>query len=243
VIVRADETPWTEIAAHFAAGDGLAILPFGALEQHGPHLPLGTDTLTAQHVATQLADRLDAVLLPAVGYGQTWNNAGYPGTVSLSPDTVTSIAVDLGRSLAGSGARRFVIVNGDWGNRAPLAAAASILNQEQTIATLVLDYPGMDAAVARVRESKPAFPGLNHAEEVETSILLAVAPDLVRTGRYVAEYPEFPADFGTVPMQLHPFSASGIFGDPTTASAAKGHVILDATIEESLRIIRAWLTT
>jgi creatinine amidohydrolase len=241
-VIRAFETPWTEVAEHLRDRSGLAVLPFGALEQHGPHLPLGTDTLTAEHVAAELANRLDAVLLPPVHYGDTWNNAGYPGTLSLSASTVTAIATDLGRSLAASGARGLVVVNGDWGNRSPLYSAMRTLNDDGVIAAIALDYPGMDAAVARLRESRPAAPGLNHAEEVETSLVLAIAPGLVHTDRYGAEYPDFPSDFGVRPMQLHPFSASGVFGDPATASAEKGAAILAETVEASLAVLEDFLT-
>jgi len=236
-VIEAVTASWTDVAAHLAGGAGLAILPFGALEQHGPHLPLGTDTVTAAEVARRLAQRLDAVLLPPVHYGDTWNNAGYPGTLSLSPATVTAIALDLGRSLAASGARGFVVVNGDWGNRMPLSTAMRTLNADGVIAAIALDHPGMDAAIDEVRESAPAAPGLNHAEEIETSIMLAIAPEQVRSERYVAEYPRFPSDFGTRPMQLHPFSQTGVFGDPSTATAEKGEAILAATVEESLRVL------
>lgn len=224
-------TPWPDVAQKFSEGAGLAILPFGAFEQHGPHLPLGTDTLTAVAIATGLAERLDAVLLPPVHFGDTWNNAGYPGTLSLSASTVTAIAVDLGRALAASGAGGLVIVNGDWGNRNPLYAATRTLIAEGVLPTVTLDHPGMDVAIDEVRESRAAAPGLAHAEEVETSIVLHLAADDVRTERYEACYPEFSSDFGTTPMQLHPFSASGVFGDPTLATAEKGRRLIEATID------------
>ena len=240
-MIEAARSTWPEVAAHVSATSGVAILPFGALEQHGPQLPLSTDTATAEEVARRLATLLDAVLLPPVHYGETWNNAGYPGTVSLSPGTVTAIAKDIGCSLVLSGVRALVIVNGDWGNRAPLALAARELVDEGVIPALVLDYPGMDAAIDEVRESRPAAPGLNHAEEVETSIMLAIDPSTVHPERYVAEYPDFPADFGTRPMQLHPFSPSGVFGDPSSATAAKGEAILARTVDESRRVIDEFL--
>jgi creatinine amidohydrolase len=240
-VIDAARSTWPDVAAHVAATSGVAILPFGALEQHGPQLPLSTDTATAHEVARRLAELLDAVLLPPVHYGETWNNAGYPGTVSLSPGTVTAIAKDIGASLVGSGVRALVIVNGDWGNRAPLARAARELVDDDVIPAIVLDYPGMDAAIAEVRESLPAAPGLNHAEEIETSIMLAIDPSTVHPERYVAEYPEFPTEFGTVPMQLHPFSPSGVFGDPSAATAAKGEYILDRTVEASLEVLQDFL--
>ncbi|WP_382310181.1 creatininase family protein [Herbiconiux sp. UC225_62] len=248
-MIEAYSTPWTDVVAHFeraregAPASGLAVLPFGALEQHGPQLPLGTDTATAAEVARRLAERVDAVLLPPVHYGDTWNNAGYPGTVSLSAATVTAIAVDIGRALVRSGALGLVIVNGDWGNRQPLYSAVRILNAEGVLPAIALDYPGMDAAIERVRESPAAAPGLNHAEEIETSIMLAIDPDAVRIDRYVSSYPSFPSDFGTRPMQLHPFSESGVFGDPSSATAEKGEQILAATVEGSLDVLADFVAT
>ena len=236
-MIEAERSPWTDVAAHLTDSEGLAVLPFGALEQHGPHLPLGTDTLTAAELARRIAERLDAVLLPPVHYGDTWNNAGYPGTISLAPATVTAIAVDIGRALAASGARGLVVVNGDWGNRGPLYSAMRTLAAEGTLPAITLDHPGMDAAIEVVRESREAAPGLAHAEEVETSIVLALAPELVHRERYVSAYPVFPADFGTRPMQLHPFSASGVFGDPGPATAAKGEALLEATVTASLQVL------
>ncbi|KRE31338.1 creatininase family protein [Agromyces sp. Soil535] len=236
-VLDAYRTPWTDVAAHLSRPASVAILPFGALEQHGPHLPLGTDTATAAEVAHRLAERLDAVLLPPVHYGDTWNNAGYPGTVSLSTATVVAIATDLGRSAAAAGATRFIVVNGDWGNRLPLAQAMRALEAEGVVRAIALDYPGMDAAIEAVRESRPAAPGLNHAEEAETSIMLAIDPTVVRLDRAAPEYPSFPSDFGTRPMQLHRFSASGVFGDPAPATAAKGEHIIAATVESSLAVL------
>jgi len=239
-MIDANSTPWTDVRDHIAAGNTVAILPFGALEQHGPQLPLGTDTIVAVHTARLLGAHFNALVLPAVSYGETWATSGYPGTVSLSPATVTAIATDIGRSVAGFGIRQFVILNGDFGNRLPLGAAARALD-ELGIPTLVLDYPGMDAAIAEVRESRPASPMMNHAEEIETSMVLAAAPETVHTGRFAPEYPEFPVDFGLRPMRLHEVSASGVFGDPSTATAAKGQALYDAVIAASIPIIETFI--
>jgi creatinine amidohydrolase len=192
--------------------------------------------MVAVHTAQLLAEHYDAILLPSISYGDTWTTSGYPGTVGLSPTTVTAIAVDIGRAVAGFGIRQFVIVNGDFGNRLPLGAASRTLAGEG-IAALVLDYPGMDDAITQVRDSVPAAPGMNHAEEIETSMVLASDPLTVRADRYAAEYPEFPPDFGIRPLRLHEISASGVFGDPATATAAKGEAIYDAVLAESIAVI------
>ena len=225
-----------DVVAHLAATRGLAVLPFGALEQHGPHLPLATDTLTAEAVAVRIAEAMDAVLLPAIGYGATWNMSGYPGTVTLRPETVEALLVDVAHGVEAAGASALVVVNGDWGNRAPLARAAASV----PLPVLVLNHPGLDEAAARVRESRPAAPGLMHAEEVETSLVLAIAPDLVR-GPADAVYPAFPPEFGTVPMRMHPFSPTGVFGDPAPATAAKGAAMLDAVVAASVAEVEDFL--
>ncbi|MFD1713979.1 creatininase family protein [Amnibacterium flavum] len=237
-MIEAHRSSWTDVSDHLATVSSVAILPFGATEAHGPHLPLGTDTMVADEVARRIAEEFDAVLLPPVHYGDTWGTAGYPGTMSLSTETVAAIAVDLGRAASAAGARLFVIVNGDFGNRIPLALATRTLATIEGFTALTIDYPGMDDAIESVRVALPAAPGLNHAEEAETSIILALDPDAVHPDRYRSEYPEFPADFGLRPMQVHRFSASGVFGDPSHATADKGRAILDATVAESVRRLR-----
>lgn len=97
-MIELARSTWTEVAAHMKSGQTesgrtTAFLPFGALEQHGPHLPLSTDTLQCGEIARRLAERTDGILLPAVHYGETWGNSGHPGTISLAPSTVTAIAV------------------------------------------------------------------------------------------------------------------------------------------------------
>lgn len=237
-MIEAYRSSWTDVSRHLAEVSPVAFLPFGATEAHGPHLPLGTDTMVAEEVARGLAEEFDAVLLPPVHYGDTWGTAGYPGTMSLSTDTVAAIAVDLGRAAAAAGARLFVIVNGDFGNRVPLAIAMRRLAEIPGFTAITIDYPGMDEAIESGREAPSAFPGLNHAEEAETSILLELDPAVVHQDRYLSEYPDFPADFGLRPRQLHLFSRSGVFGDPSRATAAHGRRILDATLAESVRVLR-----
>ncbi|NEM91497.1 creatininase family protein [Galbitalea soli] len=239
-MIDAYTTPWTEVRDRIAGGTTIAILPFGALEEHGPQLPLGTDTIVAVHTARLLAEHFDALLLPAISYGDTWATSGYPGTVGLSPATVTAIAVDIGRAVHSFGIRQFVILNGDFGNRLPLGAAVRALEGEG-IATLQLDYPGMDAAIAEVRESVQATGGMNHAEEIETSMVWAAAPETVHPERFAPEYPVFPVDFGLRPLRLHEVSVSGVFGDPTPATPEKGHLLYDAVVAASIPIIERFV--
>ncbi|MBZ4487468.1 creatininase family protein [Microbacterium sp. cx-55] len=229
---------WTDVAEFLGTGSRVAVLPFGALEQHGPHLPLSTDTIQADAVARRLAERLDAALLPAIPLGNTWSNDALPGTVSLSADTVTAICADVAAAVERAGFAMLVVVNGDFGNRVPLQRAAESFAARDAMPVIVLDYPGLVEIGDAVKESPWAAPGLCHADELETSMVLAAAPALVQRERMAPEYPELPADFGLRQMALAPLSRTGVFGDPRPATAEKGERIFAHVVDESERIVR-----
>jgi creatinine amidohydrolase len=231
-----------EFAAAIKRG-AVAILAVGALEQHGAHLPLSTDTILSHGVAKQLCVGLDGLLMPAIAYGDAWSTEGYAGTISLSPDTLRAVLIDLGRGLKRSGAKALIIVNGHFGNREPIALAARALREEIAFPVLHLDYPGMDRLAERICESKPAAPTFYHADEVETSMMLALAPDLVRMEKAESEYPAFPDLLGMTPLQLDSFNKSGVFGDPRAATAEKGRALIDGIVDESMRLAKLFLTT
>ncbi|MBM7044725.1 creatininase family protein [Rhizobium lusitanum] len=220
----------------------VAVLAVGAQEQHGAHLPLSTDTVMAQGVARRIAEAIGGLLLPPIAYGDAWNNEGFPGTLSLSPDTMRTIFMDIGRGLSRSGFRALVIVNGHFGNREPIALAARLLKQETGFPVLHLDYPGMEQAANDICDSKPAAPTFYHADEVETSIMLALAPHLVRMDKAVAEYPTFPATFGMEAISLSTFNKSGVFGDPTPSTAAKGEALISRIVDESVKLVELFLS-
>lgn len=217
----------------------IALLPVGAMEQHGPHLPLTTDTILAEGVARRIARLVGGLLMPAFAYGDAWSAEGWAGTISISPETTQEALIDIGSGLRRAGFAGLVTVNGHFGNRAPIGAAAEVLIEEG-LPVLALDYPGLEEAAAEYCVSEPAGPGFYHADEVETSMMLALAPDAVRMGRAVAEYPVFPSDFGTRPIQLSTFNTSGVFGDPRGATAETGEKIIARIVAESVAQITRW---
>lgn len=229
---------WEDVGAGVASGL-IAILPVGAVEQHGPHLPLLTDTVLATGVARRIAESTEALLLPAIAYGDAWTAEGWAGTLSLSPDTLRATVIDLGRGLHRMGVRGLVTINGHFGNREPIALAARALG-ELGLPVLHLDYPLLEALAAEHMESEPAGPGFYHADEVETSMMLALAPDAVRLDRAAPEYPDFPPLFGSQPMKLSGFNRSGVFGDPRPATAEKGEALIAGIAAESVRLIGLW---
>jgi creatinine amidohydrolase len=240
--MKAEMATWVEVEQHLAKGDVVAILPVGAQEQHGPHMPLATDTIMAAGLAERLADELDALLLPAVPYGETWTTAGWAGTITLGFNTVVAITVDIGAALAAQNVAALVIVNGHFGNQAPLEQAARMLLTQYHLPTLILNYPGMEQAAAAICESQSAAPGFYHADEVETSIVLRLKPEAVHMDRAQAEYPQFPPTFGAMPMRLNTFCESGVFGDPRPATAAKGERLLYVLTATALEVVQAFLS-
>lgn len=234
--LEAATATWPEVAARVATGC-IAILPFGAQEQHGHHLPLDTDTVMAEGLARRIATHFDSMVLPALGYGETWNNEAFPGTVSLSFDTVRAIALDIATSLQRDGVRALVVVNGDYGNQAPLRLAAREARDRIGFPVLIVDYPGLADIAAGICETPPSGPGFYHADELETSVVLALRPDLVRMELATPEYPAFPAVYGSTPVPLRDVSVSGVFGDPRRASAEKGERLLEALTERAVGIV------
>lgn len=231
---------WPQVAAKAGAGC-VAVLPFGAFEQHGPHMPLSTDTIMAIELARRLAEAADALLLPPVHYGETSGNNGFPGTISLGFDTVRHIALDICAGLQASGVAGLVIVNGDFGNQAPLKLAAREASEKLRYPVLMIDYPGLAEIGAEVSQTPSAGHGFFHADEVETSMVLAIEPAAVQMERAQAEYPEFPPGYGSRPIPLREISQSGVFGDPRQASAEKGERILAAITVRAAAIVDSFV--
>lgn len=231
-------TPWVDVARRIEDGT-LAVLALGACEQHGAHLPLTTDTDMAHGVSKRLAEELDALLLPPIAYGDAWTASAYPGTISISPRTLQAMMEDIGHELLRMGVQGLVIVNGHFGNREPMLLAARALTTAG-LPVCHLDYPGLERLAGEICDSQPAGPGFYHADEVETAIMLAVAPEGVDMERAEPSYPDFPPTFGSEPMQFRDFNPSGVFGDPRPATAAKGEALIAGILGESLRIVSAW---
>ncbi|GED99390.1 mycofactocin biosynthesis peptidyl-dipeptidase MftE [Gordonia crocea] len=212
-----------------AAIDGLAALvlvPLGATEQHGPHLPLDTDTRVAVEVATRAAQRCDALVAPAIGYGASGEHEGFPGTISIGSQVLRDLLVEFGRS-ACRWAPRILFVNGHGGNLSALADAVSLLR-----------YEGRDAAWFACAPTG----GDAHAGHTETSMLLSFAPQAVDTDAAVpgvtAPLPHIIDDLrrgGTVAV-----SPTGILGDPTTATAEDGEQIMAALVDDLAAAAVGW---
>ncbi len=231
--------PWPRVGELLAAGC-VPVLPFGAHEQHGPHLPLATDTMMAEALARRVATETGGLLLPAVPYGETSGTMGFPGTIALSFETTVAVATDIAAAVHRHGARGLIIVNGDYGNRSPLALAAQRI-RDGGLRTLVVNYPGLESVVGQLCTTEPAGMGFHHADEFETSIILALQPDAVSMEAAVAEYPEFPGTFPSEPFGLHEMSRSGVFGDARPSTPELGERLLTALAGHANALVRSFL--
>lgn len=203
------------------------VVPLGSVEQHGAHLPLGTDTAVAAAVAAGLVQlRPELLLAPAVPYGASGEHEGFPGTVSIGTPALTALLVELGRS-AGLWAGRLLVVNGHGGNLDALRAAVPLLREEgRDVAWFPCGVPGGDA----------------HAGRTETSLVLHVEPDAVRAE--LAEAGET-APIGELLPRLRAggvaaVSPNGVLGDPTGATADEGAGFLAGVVARAVAAVDHW---
>ncbi len=205
-------------------GRPLLAVPLGSVEQHGPHLPLATDTVVAEAVVR--AARLDAVVAPAVPYGASGEHEGFPGTVSIGTDALTTLLVEYGRS-ACRWAGRLLVVNGHGGNLDALRSAVPLLRAEgRDAAWFPCGVPGGDA----------------HAGRTETSLLAHLEPGSVRTDRSVAGVTTPVGDL--LPRLraegVRAVSPTGVLGDPAGASAEEGARLLAGLAARLSAAVARW---
>ncbi len=203
----------------------LAVLPVGAFEQHGPHLPLATDSLIAGALAAGLAERLGALLLPTLPVSCSQEHAGFPGTVWLAANTLVAVISDICASLAHAGVERLAIVNAHGGNLV-LAHFAREANLEGPRVWLGPGRHIQEAAFAAAGIETSVHDDM-HAGEYETSVLLHCHSDLVRMEDATDELTERPL---LAVRGLTAYSRSGTVGRPTRATADKGRAVLTAMV-------------
>lgn len=238
-MTRWQDLAWPQVA-DAVRREPFALLPFGAVEEHGPHLPLGTDNLAAAGFAARVADAAGLIELPVMPYGQVWSLEHFDGSLSVSDETLVAMVRELSRGLHRVGVRGLVLLSAHVGNAAALKKATRALEASGGLPAIALTYPGLKAVGDAVRESPESHPSIMHADELETSVMLAFRPDVVDMTLAVSEYPEYPAHIDVGPVRWDDLSRSGVFGDATAATAAKGEQIVDHVVKTATTIITQW---
>jgi mycofactocin precursor peptide peptidase len=214
---------WPEVAAQAS----VLVVPVGSTEQHGPHLPLSTDTDVAVALAGRLAARRPGVLVaPALAYGSSGEHDGFAGTLSIGAAATELVLVELGRSALPASFRRLLLLSAHGGNAGPVTAAVRLLRSE-----------GRD-----VRAWSPRWRGDAHAGRTETSVQLALSPARVRSFSAAAGNT---AEVGTLVAAMRDggvraVSPNGVLGDPAGASAAEGAALLDTALDELCAFVDGW---
>lgn len=239
MIIDWAELKWADFSAQRMA-QAIAVLPVAAVEQHGPHLPLGTDAMIMQgylaRVRALAGATPDVLLLPMLPVGTSHEHIDFPGTLSLSPQTLLAMIADLGASVARAGCRKIVLLNSHGGNSAALDIAALELRRLHRMLAVCVSWSrfGYPPGLFDAEEIRHGI----HGGDIETSLMLAFRPELVRmelagdfTPASVAMAQDFkwlnagrPAGFGWMAQDL---SARGAMGNAAIASAEKGIAAAD----------------
>jgi creatinine amidohydrolase len=235
-----------EIAAQFKRNP-LVILPAGSVEQHGPHLPTGTDTFAANLIAERVAERMDGLVLPATPLGVTPMHMPFEGTITLTPDTYMRLVVETCASTARHGARYLMLMNWHEGNIASLAIAAEALHREHGMCVLTVQvcYVAEELYGANCN-------GLTHGGEIEALAVLAQRPELVHLDRidhssdhahgHRMDKLRRTRSYQPVLTDIRSIAPTGWFGSPQQATADKGRRMIsdiaDAIAREAAAIFR-----
>jgi creatinine amidohydrolase len=227
---------WPEIRDEIAAGRDTIVVAFGAVEQHGHHMPLGTDAIFGDELSRRLAERLDAFRAPTMRIGCSRHHLAFPGTMSIEEETFHHVVGDLVRGWARHGFRRIVLLPTHGGNFAPLAAAVEKLGPLDGVKVIAISDLGLlvQATLGTGAElGVPASEGGIHGGQWETSMLLALRPELVKMDRAVPGYtgdvesaiPRFLAE------GVDALSDTGVIGDPRGASVEHGRIYIDRLLD------------
>jgi creatinine amidohydrolase len=235
------------VAQAVAAGVTTVILPLGATEQHGPHLPLGTDTCRAKALAGRLAERLPVLVAPVIPVGCSDEHGGFAGLLSLEAETLAAVIVDCARRMVAWGARRLVVLSAHGGNGRALAMTEERLRRElPELALWIPDASAIFAETVRAVAAREGIPveaiGL-HAGEWETSELLRLCPELVRMERAAPGYTgDMDAGLARlVAAGTRALTPTGVVGDPRPANADRGERYLAAQTACYEMALRQWL--
>jgi creatinine amidohydrolase len=247
---RYNRLTWSEMNAAIAARK-LVILPTGSTEQHGPHLPLDVDLFLCESVCLEVGRRAaDRVLvLPPIAYGLNLHHIDFPGTVHIEPETFIAFCLNITKSVAYHGFEKILLVNGH-GSNGPLV---DLVARKTVLATRSLCFATgyfsfLREAFAAIRETEVVA----HADELETSLYLHLAPERVRMDLAVADNDRMGRfvssdSTGNYPVRFNDYwgrwTKTGVHGDATKATAEKGRVLFEAAVEGLVQLVdelRAW---
>lgn len=248
------EKTWQEIDA--LDRDLPVIIPLGALEQHGPHLPLFVDSIQIEAIAQRAEKALDrsAIFLPTLWVGCSHHHMEFPGTVSLLPSLYAQVIKSMVQCVLNAKFRRIFLLNGHGGNETPMSLAMTELIAEQPAADNAIlcaaSWWQVGKSAMEAAKGYMQTPFISHACEYETSLMLAIRSDLVHADRAVTHPPTvdngwWHSELGGrvwVYKKFYRVAAEGSMGQPTAASAEKGEKLLASVTDQVVQFVRDFAT-
>jgi len=240
-----EEMTWPEIEAYLKTVD-TAILPCGAIEQHGPHLPVDVDYFDAKYMASKVAEACEdpkPLVLPPIPYGVSYHHDAFKGTLSVTNDALSRFVYDIGMSLAKNGIKKIIILNGHGDNAPTLTYAAQMINRDAHIFVCVDTGESSDIDLYDLIDT----PNDIHAGEIETSTSLAIRPEMVQMDKAINETMKFGSKFLDYDnarsvnwyVRTHKISESGVMGDATKATAEKGKKMWALMIKQMVHLVES----
>lgn len=236
---------WPEIEAYLKTMD-TAILPCGAIEQHGPHLPVDIDYFDARYLAHEVAAACPdpkPLVLPSIPFGVSYHHEDFKGTISVSNDALSRFVYDIGMSLAKNGIKKLIILNGHGDNAPTLSYAAQMINRDAHIFVCVDTGETSDVDLYDLIDT----PNDIHAGEIETSTTLAIRPEMVQMDKakdatlsFGSKYLDYDSDRGVSwYVRTSKISENGVLGDPTQATAEKGVKMWELMIRHLVKFVES----
>ncbi|MBI9071353.1 MAG: creatininase family protein [Melioribacteraceae bacterium] len=237
------EMTWEEVEKYLEKTDTV-LLPCGAVEQHGPHLPLDIDYFDADYLAKKVAENCTdpkPLVLPVIPYGVSYHHDDFKGTISVTNNALSLMIYDIGMSLAKNGIKKIIIINGHGDNAPTLNYAAQMINRDAKIFVCVETGETSDVDLYAMTDT----PNDVHAGEIETSTTLALRPGLVKMDRAINETMEFKNKFLNFDnergvnwyVRTSKISDSGVMGDATKATVEKGEAMWDIMIKQLTKFV------
>ncbi|MBA7634494.1 Creatinine amidohydrolase [subsurface metagenome] len=241
-----EELSWSELKVK-ATENPVVIIPVGSMEQHGPHLPVKTDTILVSYIARKIAETMvdkgqSTLVGPAIWTGNSRHHMDFPGTISLDYSTFEGVIQHTCLSMHSHGFYRLVLLNGHGGNRGPLRMAITKINEEIGRPVFCITY--WDPACNDMPQILEVQKGVEHSGEAETSMMMVIAPDLVRLcsikeakGPDVPDPKELSNNLVYTFRTLRNRTSTGVFGDATVASKEKGEKLLRIIVNRIVDIL------
>ncbi|GAA0732660.1 creatininase family protein [Clostridium oceanicum] len=221
----------------------VALLPIGAVEAHGPHLPLGTDSILAENLSYKVCKKINGLVLPTLYYSQVWSLGNFKGTIGISTTTLKVLIKEIIKEVHRNEFKIVAIINTHLGNLTAIKEAAREAMKElpEDFKIFYFTYPGADKVISEVMDSSKFHKGFFHADEIETSYMLYLAKEYVDMDKAVNGNPKVSENMEFTPMRWDLFTETAVMGDATLATEKKGEIVIENVINNITKVLNKYI--